>query len=99
MILGKSTFDLANSGTQTQLCVDGRTRTFENTDADSRTWTLITIIRRDGKMTAEVNSQQGMTLDDNTRAIKKIGLRATSGRIAVQNFVLTGELERHEVPK
>lgn len=99
VLLGKSIFDLANSGTETELRVDGKTRTFDNADADSRTWTLLTIRRRDGKMTAEINGQQAIDLGDNTGAIQKIGLSATEGTIAVQNFVLTGELERHEAAK
>ena len=99
LILGEITFDLSNSGRETQLAVDEKTETFENTKGDSRTWTLLTVRRRDGKMTAHINGQHAIDLGNSTRAIEQIGLRATRGTIAVQNFVLTGRLERRNLTK
>ena len=94
LILGKTDLDLTNSGGNFQLSVAGQTHTFENIDPDTEHWTLLEVRRRDGKMTAKINAQSPIHLRDNDEAIRRIGLVATNGRVAVRTFTLTGELQK-----
>lgn len=98
LTLGDATFDVTNSGSRTHLLTGGKEYGIDN-DADSRDWTLLTIKRRDGKMSAHLNGQHVLDLGSDVRAIEKIGLRSTRGMIAVSNFVLTGDLKQRNLKK
>lgn len=98
LTLGDATFDVKNSGVRTQLLTRGMEHAIDN-NLDSRDWTLLTIKRHEGKMSVQLNGQHVLDLGSDIRAIEKIGLQSTRGTIAVSNFVLTGNLQQHNLTK
>ena len=96
LTLDKLIFDVTNSGAETQLVTNKRQHSFENKSDNNRSWTLLTVRRRGGDMTALINGQHAVDLGKNPQAFESIGLRSSRGSIAVSSFSLTGRLERHD---
>ena len=93
LILGDLTLNLSNDGSKTRLVVASQTETIGNGSIESQDWTLLTIRRREGSMSAELNEQLSLELGSQRRVIDAIRLQLMRGTSAVSNFVVTGDLE------
>ena len=96
LTLGDATFDVTNSGHRTELLTGEKEHGIDN-NADSGDWTLLTVKRREGMMSAHLNGQHALDLGSDIRAIENIGLQSTRGTIAVSSFVLTGDLQQRNL--
>ena len=94
LTLGKRQLDVSSTGLATRLKTDGLDCTINNTNADLQVWTLLTVRRHDGRLTVLLNNQAVGDFGVSTRSIGQINLRSAKGRIAVSNFVVTGETEK-----
>ncbi|MCA9150308.1 MAG: hypothetical protein KDA92_13450 [Planctomycetales bacterium] len=98
ILLDDTALELTNAGqgadADTQLSVRERMQSFKSSKLDEGKWTTFKLSRRDLEIAVEVNEQRcELELPKITGAVQRIGLQATRGKLAVSNFVLTGDLQ------
>ena len=98
LTMGESTFDVENSVDRTRLVVAGKEFVFDNDDK-SREWTMLSLRRRDNKISIQVNEHPEVDLGMNAQAFGKISLQSARGTIAVSNFVVTGNVKPLNQPQ
>ncbi len=95
LLLDDVRFDVSHSGSDTLLETNEQQATVALPAADPQTgWLLLTVRRRDGQISAELNGEHILDLGASTRAFTRISLGATRGTVAVSNYVVTGEVQR-----
>ncbi|CAK9016500.1 ATP-dependent RNA helicase HrpB, partial [Durusdinium trenchii] len=92
--IGDVTCGLSDLESRTRFVAVAKEAMVGDCDIDSQDWTLLTIRRREGRLSAELNAQRPLNLGQQRSAIEEITLRSSRGEIAVSHFVVTGDLLR-----